>query len=89
MKGQSAARPTAEKTTIARREPRDRSMSGPRKGDTIAKGAIVKTRYKSTFDFASVGEIEKKREPASEMVTSVSPASISTWTRARRPNGVS
>jgi len=88
INGHSKARPTAEKTTMARRVLRDRSIKGPRNGETIAKGAMVKRRYNNTFDFASVGEIEKKSDPASEIVTSVSPAIINTWTSAKRPKGV-
>ncbi len=53
--------------------------------ETTAKGARVRTRYKNTLLLASVGEIEKKSDPASEMVTRVSPANMKTWTRAKRP----
>ena len=42
--GHSAARPRAETTTIPRRAPRLRSMSGPRAGATTANGAMVSTR---------------------------------------------
>jgi hypothetical protein len=63
-------------------------MSGPRIGDTIAKGAIVMSRYARTLLLASVGETEKKSDPASETVTSVSPAIMMTWTKAKRPNAV-
>ncbi len=34
----------------------------------------MSNKYSSTLPFASVGETEKKREPASETVTKVSPA---------------
>ncbi len=44
INGQSAARPTAENTTMARRAPRLRSMSGPSRGETMANGAKVKSR---------------------------------------------
>ena len=49
MSGQSTARPTADETTMARRAPRLRSMSGPSSGDTMAKGARVKSRYRRTW----------------------------------------
>ena len=39
MSGHSTARPTPEDTTMSRRAPRLRSMSGPSSGDTMAKGA--------------------------------------------------
>ncbi len=87
MNGHRTARPVADSTTIARRAPRLRSMSGPSSGETTAKGARVSRRYKRTLLLASVGEMEKNSEPASEMVTRVSPASMRTWTNARRPNG--
>ena len=41
-----------------------------------------------TLLFAASGEIEKKSDPASEIVTIVSPAVDSTCVSARRPNGV-
>ncbi len=85
--GHSTARPSAEATTIARRAPRLRSITGPRAGATTAKGPTVSRRYSSTLSLASVGEIEKNREPASETANMVSPAVISTWVRASRPNG--
>ncbi len=44
MRGQSTTCPMAEDTTIRRRAPRLRSMSGPSRGDTMAKGASVKSR---------------------------------------------
>jgi hypothetical protein len=44
MRGHSTARPIPEDTTMSRRAPRLRSMSGPSRGDTMAKGAIVKSR---------------------------------------------
>ena len=44
ISGQRAARPTAENTTMARRAPRLRSMSGPSNGETMANGARVKRR---------------------------------------------
>ena len=63
-------------------------MSGPRIGDTIANGAIVINKYANTLLFASVGETEKKSDPAKETVTSVSPAIMITCTSAKRPNAV-
>jgi hypothetical protein len=66
----------------------DLSISGPRIGETTAKGAIVNSRYASTRPLASVGETEKKRDPASDTVTKVSPAIMITCTRARRPKAV-
>ena len=86
--GQRAARPTAEATTVARRAPRLRSMSGPSAGATTAKGPMVNSRYSSTLSLAAVGEMEKNREPASETANKVSPAVIRTWVRARRPKGL-
>ena len=56
---------------MARRAPRLRSMSGPSSGDTMANGGRVKSRYRSTLSSAASGEIEKKSEPASEMVITV------------------
>ena len=53
----------------------------------MAKGAIVKSRYSSTLWSAAVGEMEKNSDPASEMVTTVAPASMAHWTRERRPIG--
>ncbi len=44
MKGQMAARPSAETTTMARRALRLRSMRGPSSGETMAKGARVTSR---------------------------------------------
>ena len=44
MRGHSTTCPMAEDTTMSRRAPRLRSMSGPSSGDTIAKGASVKSR---------------------------------------------
>jgi hypothetical protein len=44
MSGHSAARATADSTTIARRALRLRSMSGPSSGETMAKGARVNKR---------------------------------------------
>ena len=49
MSGHSTACPMAEDTTMARRAPRLRSMSGPSSGDTMANGASVKSRYSSTL----------------------------------------
>lgn len=63
-------------------------MSGPSNGDTTAKGATVNKRYNSTLVFASVGDTEKKSEPAKETVTSVSPAIMMTCTNAKRPKAV-
>ena len=86
-KGQSAALPNAEATTMARRAPRLRSMTGPSAGATTAKGPMVRSRYRSTLSLAAVGEIEKNREPASDTANRVSPAVMSTWVSARRPKG--
>jgi hypothetical protein len=44
MKGQIAARPTAEHTAVARRASLLRSISGPSSGDTTANGARVNSR---------------------------------------------
>ena len=44
MRGHSTTCPMAEDTTMRRRAPRLRSMSGPSSGETIAKGASVKSR---------------------------------------------
>ncbi len=85
IRGHSTACPMAEETTMRRRAPRLRSMSGPSSGDTIAKGASVKSRYRSTLWSAAVGEMEKKSEPASEIVTTVPPASIAHCTSDSRP----
>ena len=49
MSGHKMARPTPEDTTMSRRAPRLRSISGPRSGETMAKGAIVKSRYSKTW----------------------------------------
>ena len=49
---------------------------------------MVNKRYSSTLSLAAVGEMEKNSEPASETANMVSPAVISTWVRARRPNGL-
>ena len=87
MSGQSTARPMPDETTMARRAPRLRSMSGPSSGDTMAKGANVKSRYRSTWWSAALGEMEKNSDPASEIVTSVSPPSMAHWTSERRPTG--
>ena len=86
--GHSAARPRADTTTMARRAPRLRSISGPSAGATTAKGAMVNSRYSSTLSLAAVGEMEKKSDPASETANMVSPAVMSTWVRASRPNGL-
>lgn len=48
------------------------------------------TRYSRTLLFNSCGEMEemeRNSESASEMVTKVSPASMGTCTKAKRPNG--
>lgn len=66
----------------------DLSMSGPSKGETTAKGAMVSRRYYSTLLLASSGETEKNNEPASETVTMVSPAIMITCTNASRPKAV-
>ncbi len=87
MNGQSTALPRAEVTTMARRAPRLRSMSGPNAGATTAKGPIVSKRYRRTLSLAAVGEMEKNSEPANETANMVSPAVMSTWVRASRPNG--
>ncbi len=62
-------------------------MSGPRSGETTAKGAIVKSRYSRTLWSAALGEMEKNNDPASEIVTTVPPASMAHWTSERRPIG--
>ena len=88
MDQHSSTRAPAEKATRMRRPLADLSMSGPRIGETTTKGAMVNNRYNRTRVFASVGDTEKKREPANETVTSVSPAIMMTCTRARRPKAV-
>ncbi len=60
-------------------------MRGLSAGATTAKGPMVKSRYNSTLSFASVGEMEKKSDPASDTAKRVSPAVISTWVSASRP----
>ena len=85
--GHSTARPRAEATTIARRAPRLRSITGPSAGATTAKGPMVNNRYNRTLSLASVGEMEKNNDPARETANMVSPAVISTWVSANRPKG--
>ena len=53
----------------------------------MAKGARVKRRYRRILWSAAFGEMEKKSEPASEMVTTVPPPSMAHWTSERRPMG--
>ena len=87
IRGHNTACPTADATHIARRAPRDLSISGPSNGDTMANGASVNNRYSSTLWSAAFGEIEKNNDPASEIVTSVPPPSIAHCTSDRRPIG--
>ena len=87
MSGHSTACPTAEATTMRRRAPRLRSMRGPSSGDTMANGASVKSRYRRTLWSAASGEMEKKSEPASEMVTTWRPPSMAHCTSDSRPMG--
>ena len=84
----NSARSPAEIATRILRPFADRSIRGPRIGETTANGAIVMSRYAKTLLFASVGETEKNSDPASETVTSVSPAIMITCTRAKRPKAV-
>ncbi len=44
MRGHSTTCPRAEDTTMSRRAPRLRSISGPSSGETMANGASVKSR---------------------------------------------
>ena len=48
---------------------------------------MVKSRYNSTLWSAAFGEMEKKSEPASEIVTTVPPPSMAHCTSERRPIG--
>ena len=86
--GQRAARPRAEATTMARRAPRLRSMTGPSAGAATANGPTVNNRYSSTLSLAAVGEMEKNSDPARETANMVSPAVMRTWVSASRPNGL-
>ena len=63
MSGHSTAWPTPDDTTMSRRAPGLRSMSGPSSGETMAKGAIV-SRYNSTLWSAASerGEEERTRQ---------------------------
>jgi hypothetical protein len=44
---------------------------------------MVRSRYCATWVRAASGEIEKKRLPARASATSVSPAEMRAWVRAR------
>jgi len=87
MSGHRIDCPRAAVTTMARRAPLLRSMSGPSSGDTMANGARVNKRYSSTLWSAAVGEMEKNSDPASEIVTTVAPPSMAHCTRDSRPIG--
>ncbi len=73
---------------MTRRPPLMRSMAGPTSGATMAKGAIVKSRYSATLSRAAPDGIEKNNVPASDTVTNVSVATENACTRASRVNGV-
>ena len=83
MRRQSPARPNIANAIMSRRPPRVRSINGPSTGATIANGAIVNTRYSSTFGRAAPTPTSKNSEPASETVTKTSPATPIACARAR------
>ena len=89
MKRQMTARNVAEPTTIQRRPLENRSISGPMNGDSTTNGVRLITRYFSTWSRAASSPTEKNSEPASAIVTSVSPAAQIAWANANRPKGVS
>src|SRR3954471_19771071 len=62
-------------------------MAGPRKGATMANGAMVRTNDSATRPRAAFGEMLKNNEPASAKVMSVSPAVEIRCTVARRLKG--
>src|SRR3954451_3367702 len=62
-------------------------MAGPRKGATMANGAMVSTSDSATRPRAALGEMLKNNEPASAKVMSVSPAVEIRCTVARRLKG--
>ena len=68
------ARPTVVAMIIIRRPPRMRSIAGPMRGVTTAKGAIVSSRARATRPRDSSGLIEKKIDPASAAVIAPSDA---------------
>ncbi len=74
----STARPAAAPSAMRRRPLARRSMKGPRKGATTAKGAMVSTSDSATLPLASVGVRLKNKEPARATVTQVSPATDNT-----------
>ena len=84
---ETAARPAHEMITMRRRPPRMRSSAGPSTGATIAKGAIVSSRYSATLPRAAWGLMSKNSEPASEMATAASPAAAAAWVRASHVKG--
>jgi hypothetical protein len=66
---------TAMVAPIAHRRPwLNRSRNGPSRGATMANGSIVRPRNKATWPRASPVGTWKKRVPAREMATAVSPA---------------
>ena len=71
---QTTARSALDSRTVMRRAPRRRSMNGPMTGDSTAKGAIVRSRYRATLERACPVEAEKKSVPDSAIATSASPA---------------
>ena len=70
----TAQRPKVVTKIMARRPPGIRSMAGPIKGVTTAKGAMVSPRYKATRQRAASGLMEKKIDPASAAATTASVA---------------
>src|SRR5438874_4384015 len=62
-------------------------MSGPRKGATMANGAMVNTNDSATRPRAALGEMLKNNDPASARVMSVSPVVETRCTVASRLNG--
>src|SRR5215210_6455240 len=88
MKKQSRARTTQVTRIINRRPPRMRSRSGLSRGAITANGAIVMSRYRSTFGRDWPGDTEKNSDPASETATQTSAQTLAPCVRARRANGV-
>ena len=64
--------------------PPKRSMAGPMNGARSANGAMLITRYSSTWSRDADGLRLKKSEPASETATSASAAPPSAWATAMR-----
>ena len=64
--------------------PPKRSMAGPMNGASRANGAMLITRYSSTWSRDADGLRLKKSEPASETATSASAAPPRAWAAAMR-----